>query len=60
MARDFVKASESSCVIIAEDAITLQFVEFLTSANEALRDERAEMCKNFSSYVESKNLFTLK
>lgn len=40
------RAAESSSVITAENAITMQFGEFLASANEASKDECGEMCKN--------------
>lgn len=46
MRNDSTKSSESSSVITAENAITLQIVEFFTSANEALRGEHKEMCEN--------------
>lgn len=47
MRDDSSKAAENSCVITAENAITMHFVGFFTSANEALRYECEDLRKLF-------------
>lgn len=56
------RAAESSSVITAENAITMQFGEFLASANEASKDECVEMRKTLliPKIKWKKNLFTLR
>ena len=58
MRNNFKKAVESSCVITAENAISLHFVGFFTSSNEAMKDEWKIFENYFSDDGNKKTFFS--